>query len=244
MFKKILRILYQPYKWLIFLPLVALSTLIFGSLAVILVFIVNPKTASILSGMPWARFNAIMTPVLVKVTGRENLDKKKSYVIISNHQSQYDILLVYGWLGVDFKWVMKMELRKVPALGIACEKLGHIFIDRSNPGSAVASLKAAKKKIRNGTSVMFFPEGTRSRDGKAGVFKKGAFKTAIDLEVPILPITITGTRDILPAWTMDLFPGRAEMIIHKPIDIAGYNEDNLQTLIDKARDIIISGLKK
>ena len=89
---------------------------------------------------------------------------KQSYVIVSNHQSQYDILLMYGWLGTDFRWVMKKELRRVPVLGLACEKLGHIYVDRSDSAAAVASLNAARKKLVNGTSVVFFPEGTRSRD--------------------------------------------------------------------------------
>jgi 1-acyl-sn-glycerol-3-phosphate acyltransferase len=244
MFKKILILLYQPYKWLIFLPLVALSTLIFGSLAALLVFVVNPKLAGFLSGVPWARVNAFITPIVVKVTGRENLNRNKSYVIVSNHQSQYDILIIYGWLGVDFKWVMKQELRKVPALGIACERLGHVFIDRSNPASAVASLKAAKKKIINGTSMMFFPEGTRSKDGTLGKFKKGAFRMAIDLGLPVLPVTITGTRDIMPTGTLNIFPGKAKMVIHKSIEISGYNDKNLTILMEKARDVIISGLKK
>jgi 1-acyl-sn-glycerol-3-phosphate acyltransferase len=243
MLKKISWLLYQPYKWLIFFPLVALSTLIFGSLGAILVFFVSSKTASFLSGVTWARVNALITPMFVEVTGKENLDRNRSYVITSNHQSQYDILMIYGWLGVDFKWVMKQELRKVPALGIACEKLGHIFIDRANKMSAMESLQSAKGKIINGTSVMFFPEGTRSKDGTVGVFKKGAFKMAIDLGLPILPITITGTRDILPAGTLDLCPGKAKMIIHKPIDISGYHEDNMADLIKKVKEIIISGLE-
>ena len=126
--------------------------------------------------------------MLVEVIGRDNLDKSKSYIIVSNHQSQFDIIMIYGWLGVDFKWVMKQELRKVPALGLACERLGHVFINRSIPAAAVASLKAAKKKIKKGTSVFFFPEGTRSKDGTVGVFKKGAFKMAIDIGLPLVPL--------------------------------------------------------
>jgi 1-acyl-sn-glycerol-3-phosphate acyltransferase len=244
MLKKILWLIYQPYKWLIFFPLVALSTLIFGSLAAILVFVVTSKTAGLLSGVPWARVNAFITPMFVEVTGRKNLVRNKSYVIVSNHQSQYDILMIYGWFGMDFKWVMKQELRKIPALGIACERLGHIFIDRTNRMSALESLKSAKGKIVNGTSVMFFPEGTRSKDGKVGVFKKGAFKMAVDLGLPLLPVTIKGTRDILPAGTLDIFPGKAKMIIHKPIEISGYREDNLADLMEKAREIIVSGLEE
>ncbi|HOG11499.1 MAG TPA: lysophospholipid acyltransferase family protein, partial [Smithellaceae bacterium] len=129
-------------------------------------------------------------------------------------------------------------------IGIGCEKVGHIFIDRSNHEKALASLRAAKEKIVNGTSVIFFPEGTRSRDGSLGVFKKGAFKMAVDLRLPILPITIVGTRDILPTDSVDLFPGRARMIIHKPIDTGGYKDDNLDELVDRARGIIGSGLWK
>jgi 1-acyl-sn-glycerol-3-phosphate acyltransferase len=238
--KKLLWILYQPYKWLIYAPLVVFLTLVFGTLAATLVFIVNPGTASALSGVPWARLIAFITPIFVTVTGRENIDRSQSYVIVSNHQSQYDILLIYGRLGVDFRWVMKKELRKIPALGIACERLGHIFIDRSNPMSAVASLKAAKIKIVNGTSVMFFPEGTRSKDGSIGIFKKGAFKMALDLGIPVLPITIIGTKDILPSHSLNVFPGKVKMIIHKPVEVTEYNDESLQALMQKIREIIIS----
>ncbi|MCP4603175.1 MAG: 1-acyl-sn-glycerol-3-phosphate acyltransferase [Proteobacteria bacterium] len=241
--RRVLRFLYQPYKWIIYIPCLALSTLFFGSLAVALAFIVNPKIISFASGVTWSRLNAYMTPMYVKVIGRDNIDKKQSYVIVSNHQSQFDIFVLYGWLGVDFKWVMKQELRKVPALGIACEKMGHIFIDRSNPGSAIASINAAKNKIVNGTSVIFFSEGTRSNDGRLGDFKKGAFKMAFNLGLPILPITINGTKDILPSNTMDLMPGKAKMIIHKPIEVDEYDEENIANLMDKTKTTIRSGLE-
>ncbi len=242
--KKILRILYQPYKWIIFFPLVGLSTLILGTLAALTVFVFGPKLGSIMGGVSWARFIAYITPMFVRVYGRENINKNQSYIVVSNHESQYDILIIYGWLGVDFKWVMKKELRKVPVLGIACEKLEHIYIDRSNHTAAIASLEEAKKKIVNGTSVMFFPEGTRNADGKLGVFKKGAFRMAVDLGLPILPVTIVGTRYILPTKTLDLFPGKAKLIIHKPVDIAGYSNDNIEDLVEKTKEIIVSGFEK
>jgi len=242
--KKFLRILYQPYKWLVFMPYLAVSTIFFGALAVVMVIITNPKITSLICGTTWSRLNGYFTPIRVKVSGRENIDKKQSYVIVSNHQSQYDIFVLYGWLDVDFKWVMKQELRKVPGLGIGCEKIGHIFIDRSNHERALASLNEAKKKIVNGTSVIFFPEGTRSRDGIMGTFKKGAFKIAIDLGLPVLPITIIGTKDILPSDTIDLFPGTAKMIIHKPIDIAGYGDDTIEKLMDRTHAVIKSGLDR
>ena len=235
--KKLLRILYKPYKWLIFGPFLVCTTFILGPLAVGCAALFGPRAASVF-GVVWARLNSLVTPILVRVTGRENVDKKQSYVIASNHQSQYDIFVLYGWLGIDFKWVMKQELRKVPALGIACEKIGHIFIDRSNTAAALKSLEEAKSKVVDGTSVIFFPEGTRSRDGNLGKFKKGAFRMALDLGIPILPVTISGTRSILPTKSIDLFPGRASMTIHPPVDLAGYDTGNLRDLMEKTREII------
>lgn len=236
--KRFLRILYQPYKWLVYIPFLCLSTLLFGSIAVILAFLVNARVASFIGGAVWARLNAMMTPIFVKVSGRSNVDKKQSYVVVANHQSQFDIFVLYGYLGIDFKWVLKQELRKIPGLGIGCEKVGHIFIDRSDHESALASLNAAKEKIVNGTSVLFFPEGTRSSDGNMKDFKKGAFKMALDLELPILPVTIIGTRDILPNNTIDLLPGRALMNIHEPVPVTGYSDENIEDLMAKVRAIM------
>jgi len=240
--RKILYILYQPYKWLVYFPFLVISTLFFGFLTIILVPLTNPKVASYICGALWSRLNGYMTPMLVKVHGRENINPKQSYVIVSNHQSHYDVFVLYGWLGIDFKWVMKQELRKVPGLGIGCEKVGHIFIDRSNREKALASLNEAKKKIVNGTSVIFFPEGTRSKDGKVGEFKKGAFKMAFDLGLPILPVTIIGTSKILPAHTINLFPGVVHLYIHKPIDINQYTEDSIEELMNITKSVMTSVL--
>lgn len=240
--KRFLVLLYQPYKFLIFVPFLAVSTTIFGSLTVILLFFLKPKLVSQICGATWARLNSFMTPMRVRVRGRENVDEKQSYVIVSNHMSQYDIFVLYGWIGIDFKWVMKASLLKVPFLGPACNKLEHIFIDRSNTEAAVESINKAKSRIVNGTSVLFFPEGTRSKNGQMLPFKKGAFKFALDLQLPLLPVTIVGTNKVLPAGTINLLPGDAEMQIHKPIRVDGYSDANMEELIQEARKVIQSGL--
>lgn len=239
---KLLRTFYQPYKFIIYIPLIGFFTTLFGLSAIMLSFTVGEKIGS-LCGVWWARILSWITPMRLKVIGKENIDRNQSYVIVSNHQSQYDILALYGWIGIDFKWVMKMELRKVPVLGVACDKLGHIYIDRSNTQAALESINQAKKKITGGTSVLFFPEGSRSRDGQLKKFKKGAFKMALDLEIPILPVTINFTRNILPSDTIDLFPGSAEMIIHPQVSIDGYSNENLGELIDKTKSIIASKIE-
>jgi 1-acyl-sn-glycerol-3-phosphate acyltransferase len=242
--KKTLHLLYQPYKWLVYIPFFFLSTVIFGSIAAAMAFLFNDKVASYVGGVVWARLNAWMTPIFVKVSGRENVDIEQSYVVIANHQSAFDIFVLYGFLKIDFKWVMKHELRKLPGIGIGCEKVGHIFIDRRDHESAIKSLMVAKEKIINGTSVVFFPEGTRSPDGTIRAFKKGAFKMALALDLPILPVTIVGTKDILPNKTLDLFPGNVQMKIHEPISVKEYSDHNINELIKKSREIMVKDIRE
>ncbi len=242
MLRKILVLLYQPYKWLFYLPFLALNTMIFGVLAVLFSMIFNARIGSYIGGVLWSRLNSCLVPMLVTVRGRENIERKTSYIVLTNHQSAYDIFLVYGWIGIDIKWVMKKELRKVPGLGFGSEKVGHIFLDRSNSRAALESLNIARQKLVNGTSVVVFPEGTRSKTGHPGPFKRGAFKLAIDLGLPILPVTLINTRNILPADSFNILPGRVEMVIHKPISIKGIEEKNMHELMDRIRHQICSVL--
>jgi len=232
---------YQPYKWLFILPLLITSTFACGMLAIVTSLFFTPRAGGIFA-VAWARINSFFTPMTVNVIGVENIEPGMSYVIAANHQSLYDIYVLYGWLGVDFKWVMKKELEKVPVLGLACKALGHIFIDRSDSKGAVDTINAAKTKIANGTSVLFFPEGTRSGDGKMREFKKGAFRMALDLKIPVLPVTINGTKNILPKNSLDLMPGGVTMIIHKPIPVKNDDEENVTRLMNETRMIINASL--
>lgn len=233
-----LRLLYQPYKWLFLFPFILINSLFFGIMAVTLSLLINQKTGSWLGGTLWAKLNTFFTPAKVRVSGREHVDKKQSYVIVANHLSAYDIWALYGFLGIDFKWVMKKEIRKYPGIGFGAGAVGHIFIDRSSTAEALKTLNDAKAKIRNGTSVIFFPEGTRSKTAKLLPFKKGAFKMAFDLNLPILPITINGTDKVWPTGTASLFPGKIEVIIHKPIPINGFSNEKIQYLINQTTSAI------
>ena len=234
--------MYQPYKWLIFAPLLVISTCFFVGLGVIIIILFDDRVANRTTGVWWSRFNSFITPMRVTVVGRENVKKNQSYVVVSNHQSLYDIFVLFGWLGIDLKWVIKKELRTFPVFGYAAEKGGNILIDRSNPREAYESLEKANHKIRDGTSIIILPEGTRSRTGELGEFKKGAFWLAQQLDLPILPVTIVGTRNIIPPKTLDLFPGRATMRIHEPVDIREYDEGSFDNIINDVRDTIQEGL--
>ncbi len=242
MWRKVLYVIYQPYKWFVFLPFIVVNTLFFGVIAVLFSGIINQKIGSYLGGVVWSRLNSFFTPMFVRVLGKENIMPNTSYIVIPNHQSYYDIFVIYGWLGLDIKWVMKKELRKIPGIGFGSEKVGHIFIDRSNSRMALKSMQKAKEKLVNGTSVVIFPEGTRAKNGKLATFKRGAFKMALDLNLPILPLTINGTKNILPSNSTNLLPGKASLIIHEPIDINKFNEENLPDLMHLVREKISNAL--
>ena len=240
--KKILFWPYQLYAWLIFLPIVAVLTAVFSALTILFAWLINPHFASRVFAVTWARIAAWLTPIWVEVEGAEHALRSRSYVVASNHQSQFDILVIYGWLKLDLKWVMKQELRKLPAIGIGCEKAGHIFIDRRNPQQAAKAITDALERLGTGIGILFFPEGTRSPDGHLLPFKKGAFRTAIDQQMPLLPVTLVGTRDILPARTLRLFPGKARMVIHPPIETEGLTVDDVEGLLERTRAVIRSAM--
>ena len=241
---KLLSITYQPYKLLVLSPVIILSTLILGITSVFFAIFISPKIASKYIGSLWAKVIAISTPMFVEIEGKENIKKNTSYIITPNHQSQYDIMVLYGWLGIDIKWVMKKELRKVPMLGYACEKMGHVFINRTNKKNALETLEETKGKLANGASIIIFPEGTRSKINEIGIFKRGAFSLAIDLKTEILPITIIGTNKILPPDTFNILPGKVKMIIHKPISTTNYTDQDVMILCDKVKDIVNSPFVK
>jgi len=237
--KTVLRWLYQPYAWLFLIPFSLLWSLLCGWLAMLTAMLISQHFASTVVGGFWARVIGWLTPMWVTVEGREHIDPRQTYVVVANHLSQYDILLVYGWLGIDLRWVMKKELRKLPGIGIGCEKVGHILVDRSRPEAARREINAALDRIGDGVGMMFFPEGTRSRNGRLQAFKKGAFRIASDQQLPVLPLTLKGTRDILPTGTLRVRPGPATIVIHPPISPEG---QDVRGLMVASRDAIASAL--
>jgi len=234
------RVLYFPWAWLVWIPYLGFSTALFGSVAFVVGFF-RPHW-SIRIGTAWAWLLCRVPFARIRVEGRKHLDTTRSYVIMSNHQSNFDVLTLYGHWAGQFRWVIKQELRKIPFLGPACAKMGHIFIDRSNRQRAIASLEAARPQLTGGVSVLFFPEGTRSPDGRLRDFKKGGFVMALDLGLPILPVSLSGTHKILPGKSLKLLPGKATITIHEAIDTAAYGHERRDQLMADVRASIQQGL--
>jgi 1-acyl-sn-glycerol-3-phosphate acyltransferase len=152
------------------------------------------------------------------------------------------MLAVYGYLPVEFKWVMKKELLKMPFVGASCKALGHVFVDRANSEEANQSLIDAKDKITDGVSAFFFPEGTRSPDGELKNFKKGAFRMAQSLNLPILPVSIKGANKIMAANSLIICPNTITMTIHPSINAEIVSKSSTTDLSRLTKTSIASGL--
>jgi 1-acyl-sn-glycerol-3-phosphate acyltransferase len=232
-----MRKFYQIYKFLVYIPFLLLWTVL-NFLGVVVVAPFSPRKASRWFGGNWGRGLMWVVPSKVGVNGKEHIDPGASYILVVNHMSLMDIPLLYGWLPLDLKWIMKKEVRKIPIIGIGTAMLGHIFLDRSNRQAAIRELEQVKENLLPGTSILFFSEGTRSRNGQLQAFKMGAFHMARDLDVPVLPITILGTDRILTPDGMDLFPGTAQMVIHPPIPVEDVRVCSSEELRDRSRSVI------
>jgi 1-acyl-sn-glycerol-3-phosphate acyltransferase len=217
---------------------IVIVTVFFGILAIFASFIdIKGRLPHKVAGV-WARSILAASPIELTVKGLSNIDPDKSYVYMSNHQSNYDIPILLGHLPVQFRWLAKIELFRIPLFGYAMKRAGYICIDRSNQKSAFESLKKAAGIIRNGVSVMIFPEGTRSRDGNIGSFKKGGFVLAVESGVPILPIIIRGTYSIMPRSRLLIKPGKVTLEIMKPVETSGFTKETKDNLMEKIRNIM------
>lgn len=192
----------------------------------------------------WGRSILFGANVKVTVKNRDYIDPSRSYIYMSNHQSNFDIPVLLAYLPVQFRWLAKVELFSIPVFGFAMRRAGYISIDRSDRKSAILSLRRAAEIIRGGVSVMIFPEGTRSRDGNIRPFKSGGFILAIDSGVPIVPVTVHGTFPIMPKDGLRIRPGNVVLEIQEPVETSGYTRKQKNELLEKIRGIITASHEK
>jgi 1-acyl-sn-glycerol-3-phosphate acyltransferase len=191
----------------------------------------------------WAWIVLKVTFTRSSIKGEEKIRKGHSYVVISNHQSHFDIPVLVTKLGIQFRWIIKKELLKVPLFGYALYVSRNIFIDRSNKEETIKSIRKGIQRLPKGTSLLFFAEGTRSPEGKIHAFKKGGFVTAIENNMTILPVTVNGSRKVLPKGSIVFAPGNIELVISDPIDASVYTNDTMEDLIQITRDMVLSNFK-
>ena len=188
----------------------------------------------------WARALLRLLGVDVCVSGLEHVPAGPA-VYAANHASVIDILVVFGHLPVDFRIVYKKSLSLLPLVGWAIWLGGHVPIDRSHPFRARRSLDAAARRIRGGTSVVVFPEGTRSPDGSVRRFKRGSFSLALQAGVPVVPVSLGGVKDVVPRGLPSVHPGRVRVALHPVVPVEGRAADEAEALAEEVRTIVARG---
>ena len=222
---------------------VVLSTLVLGILAIILSFFCRTGNSIHRIARIWGRGILLVSRVRVSVKGLSQIDPARSYIYMSNHQSNFDIPVLLAHLPVQFRWLAKAELFKIPIFSRAMRGAGYVRIDRFNRESAIQSIKEAAAKMKDGVSVMIFPEGTRSHDGSIRPFKKGGFVMAVDTGVPIVPVILRGTLPIMDKNSWRINAGEVSLQIEKPIDTTGYTRETKDVLIETVRSAICRGFE-
>jgi len=191
----------------------------------------------------WTWWATFVCGVRLEIARNPSLDRSRSYVIMSNHQSLYDIPALMLGLGLQFRWVIKKSFVYVPLFGWALWLTRHVFIDRSNPKRSLRGMDAAARRLPRGVSIAVFPEGTRSDDGVIREFKSGGFLLAVRNGLPILPVTVNGSWRVLPdKRSMAFRPGPIQLIVGEPIETAGMDRKELDALVERTRAAIASRL--
>lgn len=197
----------------------------------------NRKLSSSLMRV-WTKYSLFILGVKVEVIGAENIKNSLGKVYISNHASYLDIFVQLAYLPDSVRMIYKKEINRIPLLGWAMAAARFISIDRKNIRKAMDSLATGAEKIRNGLSIVIYPEGTRTNDGEVGEFKRGMFFLADKARADIVPVTIVNSFGLMPAGSVRIKPGTIKLIIDKPIK---YRKD--KELLNEIRSIVIKNLK-
>jgi len=222
---------------------IVVATLVLGFLAFVTYpFDPNGKVAHRYARL-WGKVALWANRVRVSVEGMENLKGEGPYIFMSNHQGSYDIFALLGHLPVQFKWLAKKELFSIPFFGWTMAAAGYISIDREGSRKTVEAMNKAAKRIRDGMSVVIFPEGSRSPDGNIQPFKKGGFTLAIKSKVPIVPLALTGSREIMPKERLTAASGEIRIRVGRPIEMIPYSMKDRKALMEKVRESILENFR-
>ena len=221
--------------------MIVLYTIFWGLIACFLGLVDRSGEGVIWVARNWVRWILATCHVEVVSEGLDRIDPKQPYVFMSNHQSVIDTAAIVSTLPVSWRFVAKRELLFVPFFGWALGLGGHVIVDRGNHQRAMQSMKRAAQRIRGGTNVIIFPEGTRSPSGVMGPFKSGGFHLAIEAGVPILPITVSGTNQITPKGSLRIESGRVRILYGKPIPTSDLDLESRSRLKDDVRQAISAG---
>lgn len=193
----------------------------------------------------WSKDNLWLSRARVEIEGLENLDRRHPQILVANHSGLHDILSLAAYLPIQFRWIAKRSLFRVPFMGWHMRRSGYIAIDRENPRNAAKSIVEAAKQIQGGINAIAFPEGTRSRTGDLGKFHSGAFSLALRTGVPLVPVTLDGSSRVIVPKTLEVNPGVTVRIkIARPIDLSSYAKVEKRRLMGDVFQIMSGNLEQ
>jgi 1-acyl-sn-glycerol-3-phosphate acyltransferase len=229
-----------PYHWwrtvFFLIPAIAVYTIVLGTISILSSLVDPSGDFGHRCARGWAWLVLRTTGVHVDARGVDKLDPARSYVFASNHQSIYDIPIVFTSLPLQLRIIAKDSLARIPFLGWHLQRTGHLLVDRKHPGAGI--VKKMARLVRGARSLIVFPEGTRSADGAVARFKAGLFFVAVDAGLPIVPVSIAGSRHVMRKGRLMTCPGRVTITIHDPISTEGMGRDGVRDLAERVRDVV------
>jgi 1-acyl-sn-glycerol-3-phosphate acyltransferase len=224
-------------------PAIVLATIFYGSVSVVAALFDKTGVVPIRVARAWGRFLLAVSGVRVRVEGLEHIDPNGSYIFVSNHLSYMDTPVVLSHVPVQFRFLAKRGLFQIPFLGTHLSQAGHIPVPREDPRAAVKTMQlAAETVVNKKISLLIFPEGGRSHDGNLRPFKEGAVYIAIKAGVPIVPMTLIGTRDVLPFGSGVVLPGKVTLRVLPPIDTSTLTLKDRGRVTEEIRELILKQL--
>lgn len=235
----------KPFHWwrtvFYLIPAVSVYTVVLGTTSLLSTLFDRTGNFAHRCARAWAWLILKTTGVRVTVTGLEHLEPGRSYVFAANHQSIYDIPIVFTSIPFQLRIVAKESLGRIPFMGWHLHRAGHLLVDRRNPGADI--VEKMRRLVGESSSLIVFPEGTRSRDGAVGRFKKGSFLVAMDAGLPVVPVSITNSRNVMRKGELMVCPGEVELTIHPPVPTAGVPREHVLEFADRIRASVVSAAR-
>jgi 1-acyl-sn-glycerol-3-phosphate acyltransferase len=228
---------FPPWHWwrtvFFLIPAIGIYTIVLGTISILSSLVDRSGDFGHRCARLWSRLILRTTGVRAVVRGAEYLDSAPSFVLASNHQSIYDIPILFASLPLQLRIVAKASLGSVPFLGWHLQRTGHLLVDRRNPGADI--VQKMRRLVSEAHSLIVFPEGTRSVDGRVGRFKKGSFLVAIDAGLPVVPVSVSGSRHVMLKGRLMVCPGEVRVTVHEPIPTRGVSRDQVVELASRVR---------
>jgi 1-acyl-sn-glycerol-3-phosphate acyltransferase len=218
------------------IPAISLYTIVLGTLSITSSLFEKRGYLAHWCARTWSRLILVTTGVHVKVEGLDRLEPGRTYVFVSNHQSIYDIPILFWSLPYQLRIIAKESLGRFPFLGWHLRRTGHMLVDRARPDRTIFSW--ASSLTPRGLSLIVFPEGTRSRDGRVSPFKGGSFHLALETGLPIVPLSVVGTRHVMLKGRLATYPGHVRLVVHPPIDTTALAGTDRRTFASRVHDIV------